>query len=216
MTGLSLVGCARCIPKVVGRNSLVGGEDDCPTRPLHQRPPELPGHRFERQDPRRHGRCRQERRHLHGRAVRGGAAHVVRADQGQGHHLVLRQVHTAHRRAHAHGAALHDHRSVRLAEHAHLVKVIYAAVPLSSTAASNNFELALAVAIASFGLMSNPAQVSVVGALIEIPTMLALVYLAFWFRKTLFIPKKVDGKAALVEEMKEQADQGAAGVYSNL
>ncbi|KAG6616210.1 arsenical-resistance protein [Phytophthora cinnamomi] len=80
----------------------------------------------------------------------------------------------------------------------------------------NNFELALAVAIASFGLMSNPAQVSVVGALIEIPTMLALVYLAFWFRKTLFIPKKVDGEAALVEEMKGQADQGAAGVYSNL
>ncbi|KAG6579742.1 arsenical-resistance protein [Phytophthora cinnamomi] len=48
-------------------------------------------------------------------------------------------------------------------------------------AASNNFELALAVAIASFGLKSDPAQMSVVGAFIEIPTMLALVYLAFWF-----------------------------------
>ncbi|KAJ8516980.1 hypothetical protein ON010_g18383 [Phytophthora cinnamomi] len=55
---------------------------------------------------------------------------------------------------------------------------------------------------------------SVVGALIEIPTMLALVYLAFWFRKTLFIAKKVDGEAALVDEMEGQADQGAAGVYS--
>ncbi|KAG6610627.1 arsenical-resistance protein [Phytophthora cinnamomi] len=48
--------------------------------------------------------------------------------------------------------------------------------------ASNKFELALAVAIASFGLKSDPAQMSVVGAFIEIPTMLALVYLAFWFR----------------------------------
>ncbi|KAG6617403.1 CCR4-NOT transcription complex subunit 1 [Phytophthora cinnamomi] len=55
------------------------------------------------------------------------------------------------------------------------------AVTLSFTAASNNFELALAVAIASFGLKSDPAQMSVVGAFIEIPTMLALVYLAFWF-----------------------------------
>ncbi|KAG6620863.1 arsenical-resistance protein [Phytophthora cinnamomi] len=88
------------------------------------------------------------------------------------------------------------------------------AVTLSFTAASNNFELALAVAIASFGLKSDPALMSVVGALIEIPTMLALVYLAFWFRKTLFIAKKVDGEAALVDEMEGQADQGAAGVYS--
>lgn len=60
------------------------------------------------------------------------------------------------------------------------------AVALSFTAASNNFELALAVAIASFGLKSDPALMSVVGALIEIPTMLALVYMAFWFKKTLF------------------------------
>ncbi|KAG6612118.1 Arsenical-resistance protein [Phytophthora cinnamomi] len=56
------------------------------------------------------------------------------------------------------------------------------AVTLSFTAASNNFELALAVTIASFGLKSDPAQMRVVGAFIEIPTMLALVYLAFWFR----------------------------------
>ncbi|KAG6623032.1 arsenical-resistance protein [Phytophthora cinnamomi] len=56
------------------------------------------------------------------------------------------------------------------------------AVTLSFTAASNNFELALAVTIASFGLKSDPAQMRVVDAFIEIPTMLALVYLAFWFR----------------------------------
>lgn len=58
-------------------------------------------------------------------------------------------------------------------------------VTLSFTAASNNFELALAVAVATYGLKSDPALMSVVGALIEIPTMLALVYLAFWFKKVL-------------------------------
>ncbi|OWZ07800.1 Arsenical Resistance-3 protein [Phytophthora megakarya] len=55
--------------------------------------------------------------------------------------------------------------------------------------ASNNVELALAVAIASFGLKLDPALMSVVGALVKIPTMLALVYLAFWFRKTIFSSK---------------------------
>ncbi|KAG7393185.1 hypothetical protein PHYBOEH_006162 [Phytophthora boehmeriae] len=92
------------------------------------------------------------------------------------------------------------------------------AVTTSFTAASNNFELALAVAIASFGLKSDPALMSVVGALIEIPTMLALVYLAFWFRKTLFTSKVDDeGYAAAVFAMEgQEVDDGtnAAGVYS--
>ncbi|KAE9029854.1 Arsenite resistance protein [Phytophthora rubi] len=88
------------------------------------------------------------------------------------------------------------------------------AVTLSFTAASNNFELALAVAIASFGLKSDPALMSVVGALIEIPTMLALVYLAFWFRKTLFATKGLDGEIDPVEEMEGQADQDVTGIYS--
>jgi ACR3 family arsenite transporter len=66
-------------------------------------------------------------------------------------------------------------------------------VALAFTAASNNFELALAVAIASFGLKSDPALMSVVGALIEIPTMLTLVHLAFWFRDHLtFTPSATD------------------------
>ncbi|RAW29774.1 hypothetical protein PC110_g13866 [Phytophthora cactorum] len=87
-------------------------------------------------------------------------------------------------------------------------------VALSFTAASNNFELALAVAIASFGLKSDPALMSVVGALIEIPTMLALVYLAFWFRKTLFTVRKKDDEAALVDAMEEAEDSATAGVYA--
>jgi ACR3 family arsenite transporter len=88
------------------------------------------------------------------------------------------------------------------------------AVSLSFTAASNNFELALAVAIASFGLKSDPALMSVVGALIEIPTMLALVYLAFWFRKTLYTRKALDDDAALVDAMEGQQADAVAGSYS--
>ncbi|GMF30767.1 unnamed protein product [Phytophthora lilii] len=91
------------------------------------------------------------------------------------------------------------------------------AVTLSFTAASNNFELALAVAIASFGLKSDPALMSVVGALIEIPTMLALVYLAFWFRKTLFTAKAADDQAALVNAMEGQQvedDRSGSGAYA--
>lgn len=73
------------------------------------------------------------------------------------------------------------------------------AVALSFTAASNNFELALAVAVATFDLKSDPALMSVVGALIEIPTMLALVYLAFWFRKHWF-NKEVKSLATDVQQ----------------
>lgn len=58
-------------------------------------------------------------------------------------------------------------------------------VTLAFTAASNNFELALAVAVSTFGLHSDEALMSVVGALIEIPTMLALIYLAFFFKAKL-------------------------------
>ncbi|KAK1928889.1 Arsenite resistance protein ArsB [Phytophthora citrophthora] len=53
-------------------------------------------------------------------------------------------------------------------------------VTLAFTATSNNYELSLGVAVATFGLDSDPAMMSVVAALIEIPTMLALVYLSLW------------------------------------
>ena len=63
------------------------------------------------------------------------------------------------------------------------------AVTLAFTAASNNFELALAVAVGTFGLNSGQALMSVVGALIEIPTMLSLVKIAFYFRTHLYHEK---------------------------
>ncbi|EFA79047.1 predicted protein [Heterostelium album PN500] len=83
------------------------------------------------------------------------------------------------------------------------------AVPQSFTAASNNFELAIAVAVGTYGIQSKEALAATIGPLIEVPVLVALVYVALFIQKRWYhkIKKSSENGNQLEETVQQQVFQ---------